>query len=614
MKELLEKILMYSCFAGLGGIAIVAFVRVMLMSWRGDSDSPGEWSIDGGWNWLCYPSPDYPGYCNWMPTLRGSPDVSHLGPDDFPATFEAVLSDIPQSCAVEYEWTADAECFDIVSPRSKSTQITAKSMPRWNETTLSVSARFKDKSLTSMTTPFTYGTNATPSVSIALDYPSVTFLNDDNRSDRIYRLSAVIQGDSATNGTFTIVHSGDDNPLIAVSTNFSNTSRSFSYRFSLDRNCLCITNNFYVMSRNVRHGTFSFSCTLADGATLTSRRDYNVIEPLCKLITTQKGPDGRYLNPSRLVYGTNTWLQVGVNGDFPSSQIRWFITPDTCRCLQSCDYKIKIEPTVTSGVAVVKARFNDDLHQPTFTLPIVMPRTIPIKAFIVNDGDGNMVTTVDRVRRQISTANEIFDQVGIKFDLQSTGRVMSTNFHTLAEYDIASDGSTNTTVSAQAISLFNAYTNRNCIEIYYVSKITNSKAVGFCCTKGIVISSGGSDYSLAHELGHALGAKDCYPKTEASRSVTQWFARILPRRNYFGSVALDWGDAEGRGFYEKSDMYYTILSKCLMNGFDGYCQADIPDSAALSLKKNARSNSDLERSSIGATVFEGKRNEEVYSR
>ena len=432
----------------------------MLTARLDGTTAPGAWTVDGGWSWLWYPElSDWgyqSGYCLMMPTLQGSPAVSHLGPEDFPKTFDAVLSDIPQDCNVEYAWTADSECFDIATPNAKATQISVKSLPRWNQTTMSVTARFKGQNLTSTTTPFTYGTNAAPSVSVSLSYPSVTFLNDDKRSDRIYRLTAVIECDSGTNGTFTVAHSGDDNPLISATTNFVNTGRIFSYRFNTDKNCLSLTNNFYVMSQDVRHGAFTLTCKLADGTSLVARKDYNVIEPICKLITNERGPDGRCLNPSRLTYGTNAWLEVGVRGDFSPSQVQWAITPSTCRVLQRQNYRIQIEPTVTSGVAIVKAKFNDDPHQPTFTLPIVMPRTIPVKAFIVNDAQGEMVTSAERVRRQIAVANEIFDQVGVKFDLQFTGRVMSTNFYALAEHDIASDGSTNDTISAQAASLFKA--------------------------------------------------------------------------------------------------------------------------------------------------------------
>ena len=73
--------------------------------------------------------------------------------------------------------------------------------------------------------------------------------------------------------------------------------------------------------------------------------------------------------------------------------------------------------------------------------------------------------------------------------------------------------------------------------------------------------------------------------------------------DYFVSVT-------NAGFYA----FLFIVNKCLMNGFDGNGQADIPDGTILSLKKGAKSINDRWLVPIGATSFEGKTNEEVYSR
>ena len=54
--------------------------------------------------------------------------------------------------------------------------------------------------------------------------------------------------------------------------------------------------------------------------TLTDAATYRVIEPLRKLVCTNAVPNGGYYNPPRLVYGTNAWLQVGVNGPFAASE------------------------------------------------------------------------------------------------------------------------------------------------------------------------------------------------------------------------------------------------------------------------------------------------------
>ena len=85
------------------------------------------------------------------------------------------------------------------------------------------------------------------------------------------------------------------------------------------------------------------------------------------------------------------------------------------------------------------------------------------------------------------------------------------------------------------------------------------------------MSSKGSVYSLAHELGHALGASDCYARTDESVSVSRWFGTVLPRKTNFGSAVRDWGgSAEGRGFCAKADRHASFLNKCLRISSGGY--------------------------------------------
>ena len=87
-----------------------------------------------------------------------------------------------------------------------------------------------------------------------------------------------------------------------------------------------------------------------------------------------------------------------------------------------------VTPTGTDTVTV-EARFNDDEIQPRFVLPVVQPRTIPIKAFVVEPPETfnqdtaagtnniNAAWTTHEICKMLDTANEIFTQVGIRFEL-----------------------------------------------------------------------------------------------------------------------------------------------------------------------------------------------------
>ena len=143
------------------------------------SIAPGDpvrmWTADGGY----YNTPqteDGLGRVWWMPTLCGSPDVSHIGPDANPMTFMAVLTDCRNTNDVSFTWSAGGG-IAVVSPNAQMTEVRIDEMPSWAEAALSVSATLGNHTLTSQLDGLTYGTNDTPQVHIALDIPDALLLN-----------------------------------------------------------------------------------------------------------------------------------------------------------------------------------------------------------------------------------------------------------------------------------------------------------------------------------------------------------------------------------------------------------------------------------------------------
>jgi hypothetical protein len=340
-----------------------------------------------------------------------------------------------------------------------------------------------------------------------------------------------------------------------------------------------------------------------------------VIEPLCRLVTDEEGPDGRYVNPSRLVYGTNAWLSVSVNGNFSPNDVRWAITPQTGRIIERRGYMVKVEPIASSGTVVVEARFNSDPHQPRFEMPIVQQRTIPVRAFVVKAPPGETQVPNSRVVGMVEYANRIYDQVGIRFNLLSISRdVGTTNDWVLAEYDVdPMTGATNRNqISVQAIRLMNSYTNHDCLELYFVGVITNNNAAAFMSRRGIAISQQATLHVVAHEIGHALGLSDCYNYSEADSNTTEDFSKIDISWACFASRARDWGSALGRGFYARSDKYALVQQSFLMYGRDGKTSVDIPDGAVLSISNKAISVSSAYHVPVGASIIK-QNNNEVYS-
>ena len=510
---------------------------------------------------------------------------------------------------------SDDDVWDIATPHQATTAVSPRSTPNYATAGLSVTATIRDRTLTSRLQGVSYGTNSFPSVGLSLRYPSVTFLNDDYRADRVYPLDVVVSSDVPTSGVVTVTHSGSDDHLIYTNAALTGFLRNFNMTFGAHGATKCASNRFYVISRHVGAGAFSASCRFADGGVLAKNATYNVIEPICRLVTNEEGPDGRYVNPSRLVYGTNAWLSVSVNGNFSPNDIQWAITTQTGRLTERRGYMVKVEPTTPSGTVVVEARFNSDPCQPRFEMPIVQRRTIPVRAFVVKTPMGATQIPNSRVVGMVEYANRIYEQVGIRFNLLSITRDVGTvNDWNLAEYDVdPMTGATNRShASAQTVALMNTYTNHDCIELYFVGTIINNNAAAFRSPIGIAVSQKATSHVVAHEIGHALGLRDCYNYSEVSRSTTRAFSEIDISRACFVAQTRDWGGAHGRGFYAKSDKYALVQQSFLMYGMDGFTSVDIPDGSVLSISNKATSVSSAYHVPVGVSAIK-QNNSEVYS-
>ena len=160
-----------------------------------------DWSIDGGNLNFTVPSFNRPGYCCWMPTFQATPPMSHLGPGDSPETFTAVLTDYTYSQSVEYYWHSDDWNIDISDPYSEETEIDIYEMPRWQSSSVTVTATFGNHTLES-TCSFTYGEHETPQTTLELSAPDALLLNSNNvDSAKIGQVDVTFIPDIPTNGT-----------------------------------------------------------------------------------------------------------------------------------------------------------------------------------------------------------------------------------------------------------------------------------------------------------------------------------------------------------------------------------------------------------------------------
>jgi hypothetical protein len=159
----------------------------------------GQWVPDGGDFWTDYAAGMEYARLWWLPWLCGSPDVTHIGPND-EVTFTAIFVDYFRSGGVAFHWTA-SDGLSLATPNAQSTAVTVDSMPSWASAFVSVTATFGDQSLTSYL-DLSYGTNTTPQVHLSLNLPdTILVYTNVYVAGMIGVLDIVLTSDCETNGT-----------------------------------------------------------------------------------------------------------------------------------------------------------------------------------------------------------------------------------------------------------------------------------------------------------------------------------------------------------------------------------------------------------------------------
>ena len=464
---------------------------------------------------------------------------------------------------------------------------------------------------------FTVGTTNEPPLRFSLGCQEVFFLNDaeflegacpSNRPERIRPVTLNLTGPIGTNGTARLSVLGDVAPVLFYVVNGVTNRVTSETVFPLSvTNDVSYTENYtiYMSCPNLGTGTITATFTPADGGEpLTDSVTFRCIEPLRKLVTTEQ-VGGRYVNPSRLVMGTNAVLKVGANGPFSPSEVNWHVVSGSAQ-LVSDGWYATVTPTGTETVTV-EARFNGDEIQPCFVLPVIQPRTIPLKALVATYPHGAPVTSLSSIQEQIRNANTIFSQVGVTFELQGQPEyIQGTNALDLTMYEIHEMHFGDHDLSYEEYtSAFMDIVKPNrpvdCLEIYYVGRfkyanIAKAPQIAMCLSQKIVMPMDMGKQILAHELGHSFGLQDIYVDTRygVKGANTNWVELASKDQpldlKSFSETSCDWGDEMGRGFYEKEDTLSMAIRSLLMFGVDDGSEilGDIPDEQVLGLPDGAQ--------------------------
>ena len=474
---------------------------------------------------------------------------------------------------------------------------------------------------------FTVGTQTEPTPSLELTCPTNLFLNStlySNYVERVYPASVKVTAPHGARGRLWLDVDNDSGIRL-----YADRERTAGMPSEIVVEIPEVgdygTNvSFFVTCPRLGMGRIQASLFLTDGTEKDAQVDVLVIEPERRLVMDEHDArTGIIVNPSRLVYGTNAVLKVGVHqsgNDFNPMDITWHPISGNCRMSPTNGLSVVVEPTTDSGVAVVEARFNDDAVQPRFVLPIVRWRELAVKAFVVQPPEdlSDKAWTIEDVNQTIAAANSVYSQIGVRFNLQE---IVMEGVGTSADWNlqrsqVVTNGNRKTVVlSNQAARLFDHYKSRDCIELYFVGTIIPGEVIAFHHTNGIAISKKGVDsLAVAHEIGHALGLKDCYALNKVGVTIGKENEPVV--RGMFSVAGPDWGDETSHGYYAFDDSLGKMLRSMLMCGRvdDGMFGTDIPDDWIESLEANTLSTNQATHATVGARTVESKAEAEIYSK
>ena len=283
------------------------------------SDAAHTWTVDGGYG--NEPQTEYAfGYVWWLPFFFGSPDVSHIGPEDDELTFTANFADCRQLPVASYLWRA-SDGMTIHSPNAQTTQISVDSMPSWAQAWMSVTATVGGHELNSYLDGFTYGTNDTPQVHLSLDVPEGIVCGGGRQM-----LTATFYSDVETNGCIVLrcvsgldkieMWSASSNGVLVASSNSWAVTRSHTFTCYLYGKVQC----------DLEGVEFEYKFIPNEGGVLAATAKSTVFECYAQSIDNTHISGLNVVNPSFLDPQSNAVFRIQVRPEtIPSSKIQWSV-------------------------------------------------------------------------------------------------------------------------------------------------------------------------------------------------------------------------------------------------------------------------------------------------
>ena len=577
------------------------------------SDAAHTWTVDVGYG--NEPQTEYAfGYVWWLPFFFGSPDVSHIGPEDDELTFTANFADCRQLPVASYLWRA-SDGLTIHSPNAQTTQISVDSMPSWAQAWMSVTATVGGHELNSYLDGFTYGTNDTPQVFLGINAPQAIFINDDGDvagvgkdyeisgvhvdDDDIIPIVITLHSDVPTNGTITV------RPIIRDGHLWKDENRVNEIILDEHVPVSNVTDFAIIYFLECEYPSYQYKSdhiqvvwTDDTGHSQQIVHDFSAIDCVAEPITSDRVvSEGvqHVVNPCCAIIGSNTFMRVRVApNDIPNDRITWSVVREAQGfqgVLGTASF-----PNGDTGrdvVVVASGEENDTIilevdvdgcpgRKPRFELLATCMTEVLIYPYLIV-GDSGAELSQEQLNQKLEVVNMIYRQVGLHFN--------SAPIQTIDNYKWSRFG---LAVRAIGRAIRDHEHKTDGVEVYFIGGSADivdydCRALGRANSDGVVVACNSSGRVLAHEIGHVCCLADIYIDKECQEQYSPLRRTWMPN---------DWNNGTGSRYYEPGKCPLDLLPHILMFGVENDVHIDIP-------RGSVRGMVDDKTSSTGRSLGQG---------
>ncbi|MBQ3806507.1 MAG: hypothetical protein II840_00975 [Kiritimatiellae bacterium] len=567
----------------------------------------GRWTRDEGRLELV--APIYPlapfspsAHIVWTPDLSVSPENWQPSELNDSETFAAMLSDVPWFVSSTFSWnTSDPSIVSISTPAAQSTPMTAHyPAADTQQVSLSLEAEIGDCTLHSYYAHIPEGQSGGSGVSLTISLPEFIFVNDDDDNndgtpdcsstfpddDDIVSGSIHFSSPQPTNGIIVVegIYGYDEGfggmPLVYANANCTDaitSGRTFSVS-GVSSLAQPIYLNPATVSTSVPGVQIKVRWHPESGSDVTASAFLTIVspvaEPVCNAVTNvvENGVEHSYVvNPCGVAVGREGYFRIDVAPDsFPDSEIVWEKTTGL-DFVGSCTGRCVTVRGASTGYETLSVQIGGRTdNAPEFCVRVVEPVMVNLRAWIIEGLLGEKACKPEYVRQMVKDANDIYAQVGVTLNLIEP--IVVTNIPDA--YNALYEASTNATATWSFNQIVDIASDTGGLECYFINRFVDSEDTKAAHdSDGIVVTTLSTQYTLAHEIGHAFGLCDIYKSNENGSGDGNPLVALYNSENAsFSHLYDDWnGGCDGKGvsgarYYKSGTTMANIVDRMLMLG------------------------------------------------